>query len=201
LILNLKNVKCKTEYNLKFTFLVTISTSDTNPNICRSALVRPHLEHYIQLWSAQQKDVDLLEQVQRRATKMIRELEHLSYEERLRGLGLFSLEKRRLQGDLTASFQYFKGAYRKDEDKLFSKACCDRTRNNGFKVKEGRIRLDIRKQFFYNEGGETLERVSQRGSGDPVPRNIQGQVGGGSEQPGLVEDVPAHCRGFRLYDL
>ena len=43
--------------------------------------------------------------------------------------------------------------------------------------------------------GETLEQVAQRGSGGPIPGNIQGQVGQGSEQPGLVEDVPAHCRG------
>ncbi|KAK4817728.1 hypothetical protein QYF61_026528 [Mycteria americana] len=119
--------------------------------------------------------MELLERVQRRATKMIRGLEHLSYEDRLRELGLFSLEKRRLRGDLVAAFQYLKGAYRKDGDRLFSKACCDRTRSNGFKLREGRFRLDLRKKFFYNEGGEPSEQVAQRGSGGPVPGNIQGQ--------------------------
>jgi len=90
-----------------------------------SVLVRPHLESCIQLWRPQdRKDMDLLEQVQRSATKMIESdgVEHLSYEGRLIELGLFSLEKRRLWEDLIVAFEYLKGAYKKDKDRLFNRA-------------------------------------------------------------------------------
>ena len=63
---------------------------------------------------------------------MIKGLEHLSYEDRLRELGLFSLEKRRLRGNLIAAFQYIKGAYKKDGEKLFMRSCSDRTRGKSF---------------------------------------------------------------------
>ena len=62
-----------------------------------SVLVRPHMEYCIQMWSPQyRRDTDLSECVQRRATNMAQGMEHLHYEDRLRKLGLFSLEKRRL---------------------------------------------------------------------------------------------------------
>ena len=64
-------------------------------------------------------------------------LEHLSSEGRLRELGLFSLEKRRLWEDLTAAFQYLRGAYKEAGEGLFTRACSDRTRGNGFNQKEG----------------------------------------------------------------
>jgi len=98
---------------------------------------------------------------------------------------------------LCLSFQYLKGAHKKDGDRLFSRACCGRTRGNGFKLKEGRFRLDIKKKF--------LTRVVKHWHRLPrevvdAPRNIQGQVGKGSEQSDLVEDVLAHCGGLRLDD-
>lgn len=95
-------------------------------------------------------------------------------------------ENRKLLGDLTAAFQYLRGAYQKDGDRLFSRACCDRTRGNDSKL---------------NKGGKALEQVAQGGSRCFTPKNTQAQVEQSSEQPQLVEDIPADCRGIGLDDL
>ena len=79
---------------------------------------------------------------------MIRGLEHFPYKDRLRELSLFSLEKRRLQDDLSAALQYLKEAYKQEGSQLFERADNSRTKGNGYKLKEGRFRLDARRKFF-----------------------------------------------------
>ena len=65
----------------------------------------------------------------------------------------------------------------------------------------GKIDIRYKEEIFYNGGGETLAQVAQRGSGGPVPGNVQGQVGWHSEHLGLVEDIPAKCREVGLDDF
>ena len=108
----------------------SVTSRDTDVIIpLYSVPVRPHLEHCAHFWSSQfKKDEDTLERVQRRVTKMFKGLENLPCEERLKELGLFSLEKRRFRGHHITIFQYVKDGFEQDRGSLFTKSHIEKTR-------------------------------------------------------------------------
>ena len=113
------------------------------------AIVRPHLEYCIQAWRPyRKKDIDTLERIQRRATKMIPELRDLSYKERLKECGLTTLETRRLRGDQIEVFKILNGYENIDRNMFFSLKKDSRTRGHEVKLVKDQCRLDIRKHSF-----------------------------------------------------
>uniref|UniRef100_A0A8C5M1E9 Reverse transcriptase domain-containing protein n=1 Tax=Leptobrachium leishanense TaxID=445787 RepID=A0A8C5M1E9_9ANUR len=113
------------------------------------ALVRPHLEYCVQYWRPYlQKDIDILERVQRRATKMVYGLKEKSYQERLNDLNMYSLEKRRDRGDMIETFKYVKGIHKVEEGSIFKRKQNSKTRGHSLRLEGQRFKSNIRKHYF-----------------------------------------------------
>ena len=117
-----------------------------------NSYIRPHLEYCVQAWSPHLvKDKDCLERIQRRATKLVKGFSKLTYEDRLKKLGIYSLEKRRLRGDLIEAYKILTGKERVDKDKFFTPALNDHgLRGHTWKLFKPRCRSTIRRSFFCN---------------------------------------------------
>ena len=118
--------------------------------ILYKGFVRPHMEYAIQAWSPHFiKDIDCLEKVQRRATSLIKGFKKYSYEDRLHMLGLTTLEKRRLRGDLIETYKILSGKERiNSEDFFHFNQTVYNLRGRRYTLATNRCRLELRKTFF-----------------------------------------------------
>lgn len=113
------------------------------------SMVRPHLEYGNTIWRPHKReDINRIEKIQRRATKQIKSISHLSYEERLSILRLPTLEYRRARGDMIQTYKILHKIDDLDPTLFFNLADNNRTRGHPLKLNKPRARLDIRKYSF-----------------------------------------------------
>ena len=114
-----------------------------------NSYVRPHIEYCVQAWRPHLRhDIDMLESVQRRATKLIPSLKNMLYEDRLEELNMFSVEYRFLRGDMIETYKILTGKSGIRHNGLFEIDKSERNRGHHLKLKKPQCRLDIRKYSF-----------------------------------------------------
>ena len=124
-----------------------------------TALVRPHLEYAVQFWAPSlQKDINRLEAVQARATKLVPTLRHFGYQRRMDRLNLFDLQTRRLRGQLIETFKILKGITNVDYSNLFTLSA-NQTRSNGFKLELKRYKTTQCGNFLTYKIANTWNRL------------------------------------------
>ena len=144
------------------------------------ALVRPNLEYCVQFWSpSYRKDVNKIERVQRRFTRIVPGLKKLSYRERLNRLGLYSLERRRMRGDLIEVYKILMGIDRVNASRLFPLRRGEKkTRGHGLRVKGEKFKGNIRGGFFTQRvvgvWNELPDKVVNAGSLLTFKKNLDG---------------------------
>ena len=118
-------------------------------NVLYKTLVRPHLEYCPQVWSPfLAKDINILEQIQSRATKIVPEISNLSYEDRLKELKLFPLKDRRLRGDMISTYKMINGLMNVDREQLVPMHGNPSTRSHNQQLKGKVVKGNMRKHFF-----------------------------------------------------
>ena len=111
--------------------------------------VRPHLEYCVPIWTPYLvRDIEVLEKVQKRATKLIKGYEKLPYDQRLKSLGIYTLFCRRQRGDFIEVFKILNGYYNINPLQFFTPSDVTSTRGNCMKLFKPHSRLNIRSKFF-----------------------------------------------------